>query len=198
MNNASVFDPDSWVAELKRGNEKALQYFFDKYSRTLAWFAANYLEDNALITEIVEDSFVHLWQHREGFSNHKAIAAYLFTCTRNAALYQHRKLSATSKVKKELLYISSDIQQSIQEDIIRAETVRQIHEAIEQLPEQCRRVFKMHFVEGKDYATIADELRLSVSTIRNQKARAIMLIRKNMKLSFVSGFIFFQHFFELV
>lgn len=198
MNSASFLDPETWAIGLQNGNEKALQHFFSKYSRVLAWFATNYLDDEFLVSEIVEDSFVLLWQHREGFSNYQAIVAYLYNCTRNAALYQRRKLASANRVKKELLYIGSDIQQSVQEDIIRAETLRQIHESIEQLPEQCRRVFKMHFIEGKDYATIAGELHLSVSTIRNQKARAVMLIRKNMKLSFVPGLIFFQHFFERV
>jgi len=52
-----------------------------------------------------------------------------------------------------------------------------LHEAIYQLPPQCRTIFLKLYIEGKSIAETADELQLTASTIRNQKARGIKLLR---------------------
>jgi RNA polymerase sigma-70 factor (ECF subfamily) len=55
-----------------------------------------------------------------------------------------------------------------------------VHQAIQQLPPKCREVFRLHYLQGMDYEEIAKELKVSISTVRNQKARALALLRKQM------------------
>jgi RNA polymerase sigma-70 factor (ECF subfamily) len=61
--------------------------------------------------------------------------------------------------------------------MIRAEVLREINREIENLPEQCRKIFKMSFFDGKKNQEIASMLEISVHTVKNQKARAIQLLR---------------------
>ncbi len=167
-----------YVEELRLGKESGLMYFFNRYQKALCYYANKIIQNENHAVEIVEDSFVLLWENRGGFEHHRAIVAYLYTCTKNSALQMLRKAKRQKLSDRELIYMYDDTEKNVQDLIVETETIRQVMEAIEKLPVQCRRIFIMHYIEGKNYHTIASELRLSISTIRNQKARAIQIIRK--------------------
>ena len=60
---------------------------------------------------------------------------------------------------------------------IKQGVVAAIYNAIEELPEECRKVFKKLYFEEKTPAEIAEELHLKVSTVYNQKSRALNALR---------------------
>jgi RNA polymerase sigma-70 factor (ECF subfamily) len=69
-------------------------------------------------------------------------------------------------------------EQSVLHTIVETETVKEIIHTLDRLPPKCRQVFTLFFLHGKSYKEIADELHLSPHTVRNQKQRAIRLIKK--------------------
>jgi RNA polymerase sigma-70 factor (ECF subfamily) len=68
-------------------------------------------------------------------------------------------------------------QQSIIHTIIKAETINNLHKAISHLPAQCKNVFTNLYIEGKSVTETAQEMNLSISTIKNQKARGMKLLK---------------------
>jgi RNA polymerase sigma-70 factor (ECF subfamily) len=56
-----------------------------------------------------------------------------------------------------------------------------ITEAIEKLPSECKRIFKMSRFDGMKYAEIAAQLNISVKTIETQISRALSRLRKELK-----------------
>ena len=60
---------------------------------------------------------------------------------------------------------------------MQGELKEHIHEAMNELPEQCRTIFQMSRYEGMKYQEIADEMGLSVKTIENQMGKALKLLR---------------------
>jgi len=61
---------------------------------------------------------------------------------------------------------------------------------MEELPSECRMVFMKLFVEGKSVVEAAAELNVVVSTVKNQKARGIKLLRMRLTSFFVCSFLF--------
>jgi RNA polymerase sigma factor (sigma-70 family) len=49
---------------------------------------------------------------------------------------------------------------------------------MEKLPRQCKKVFTLHYVEGKKISEIAEELKISIGTANTHKFRGIHLIKK--------------------
>jgi RNA polymerase sigma-70 factor (ECF subfamily) len=95
---------------------------------------------------------------------------------RNGCLNDLRNEKVKSENEK-VLSLYPEWEEPVLHYIIRAETINEIVNRIELLPTQCRQVFKKFFVEGKDYTTIAEEMKLSVNTVRNQKRRGLILLR---------------------
>ena len=59
------------------------------------------------------------------------------------------------------------------------EQLEQVRRAFDLLPNQCRVVFMMSCLEGKTYKEIADELHISVNTVKSHILKAYRDIREN-------------------
>jgi len=85
-------------------------------------------------------------------------------------------------MQKEINYlITTNANNNIEEDIIRAEFYGELYTAIKTLPPECRKIFTLLYIEGKTVRETADELGLAFSTIKTQKARGLATLRKKIK-----------------
>jgi len=163
--------------DFKKGDPRALQVIFNQFYGPLCLFAERMLRDRPVAEDIVGDTFLKLWNRHTDFENLQNIKAFLYITTRNASLNMLKQMQRESLSKKQLAYLSGDKEEFILNEMIRAEVLREINREIEKLPEQCRKIFKMSFFDGKKNQEIASMLEISVHTVKNQKARAIQLLR---------------------
>lgn len=171
-----------YIRSLQNGEEKGFNFFFREYYAALTYHSFQIIKDKADAEEIAGEALMKLWERRENFDNTAAIKSFLYTTTRNASLNHLRQQQRAANRHKEANYLSDNRERDAFERIAETETYRGIFIALKTLPPQCRKIFSMLFIEGKEYQQIADELNLSVATIRSQKARAIMLLRQRLAL----------------
>ena len=163
--------------EFKKGDPRALQVIFRQFYAPLCLFAERMLHDRPAAEDIVGDTFVKLWNRHTDFENLQNVKAFLYITTRNASLNLLKQMQRESLSKKQLAYVLGDKEGFVLNEIIRNEVLLEIYREIENLPEQCQRIFKMSYFEGKKNQEIASILDISVHTVKNQKARAIQLLR---------------------
>ena len=163
--------------EFKEGREEGFNYFFNSCYKPLYFFASRYVKDVHAAEDIITESFIKLWDKRGIFETEQGIKAYLYKTVYNASIRwlqnQQRKTFHLSSYTKQ-----NDItEQPYLNNIIKAETISNLHKAITHLPSQCRTVFTKLFIEGKSVSETAQEMNLTISTIKNQKARGIKLLK---------------------
>jgi len=132
---------------------------------------------------------IKLWELHSNFDNIASARSFLYTTTRNTSLNWIRQKKKNNQRAKEFAYIHDVIENPITNQIFEAETFREIFLTLETLPPKCRQIFRMHYLEGKDYKQISKELNLSIKTIYSQNARASLLIRQ--RIVFALSMIFF-------
>ena len=110
------------------------------------------------------------------------IEPFFFAILKGADIFRSRIVAVALQRLKDAQYLSDKNEKDAFERMAETETYREIFIALNTLPPQCRKIFSMLFIEGKEYQQIADELNLSIATIRSQKARAIMLIKQRLAL----------------
>jgi RNA polymerase sigma-70 factor (family 1) len=187
--------PDDRILEdFRQGDTQALSEVYHIYFRTLCYFADKFIDNKQAAEDIVADSFIKLWEKRNDFENIQTIKSFLFVATRNACLnfLKHEKIETRSHKEIRSLAIESDDQ--VINEQIEAAVLHAIYEEVESLPAQCRNIFKLLFYKGMTTAEIAEHLDLSPQTVRNQKTKAIQLLRtallrKNLPLSAVLFFL---------
>jgi RNA polymerase sigma-70 factor (family 1) len=165
-------------ARLQSGDEQAFDQLFRKFYPGLCFFARRFTPFQGTAEEIVQDTLFKVWQRRENFDNYSSLKAFLYISTKNAcrdsADKEQRKLN-----REHNWFLENDqVEPDAEENIIYTEVLIEISQALDKLPEQCRKVMKMSYEQGMNGKEIAEVLQLSVSTVNNQKARGVSLLRK--------------------
>jgi len=166
-----------WFQSFLRGEERGFDIVFTTYYKAICFFAKRYTNHSDAAEDIAEESFIKLWSSREQIKDEKHLRNWLYKTAYHGCLRWRERQLAMGNRQKEIAKITEVSEKECTENIIRAETLRQVKEAMEQLPAQCKKVFYKLYIEGKTVAETANELQLTVSTIKNQKARGIKLLR---------------------
>ena len=142
--------------------------------RPLCLYALHYLQDADQAEDVVQESYAALWEKIQEGAHVVNRKSYLYMMVRNRCLDQlRRKGLPTESLKPYDTYgiIDDDDAQE------RSQTEARLWTAIDSLPEKCREIFILSKRDGLKYEEIADELGLSVNTVRNQIIKALKLIK---------------------
>lgn len=177
MSELNTNSLNNFLEAFRSGREEGFTYFFKAYHKSLCFFAGRYVPVTNAALDIVEDSFIRLWAKREKFDTEVGLRSYLYKTVYHACLRWLEQEKRKSTHLQSFQLLAEKEEQSCLHNMIRAETHRHLHFAIQQLPTQCRKIFFKLYVEEKSVAETADELSLSNSTIKAQKARGIKLLK---------------------
>lgn len=148
-----------------------LKSLFDLLYLRLCRFADQIISDSATAEDIVQEAFIKFWQRNTEIPDLPAIKTFLYVMVRNACL-NHLK---HQKVAKK--FAETQVTEAEDAAVLKAEVWGEVHRAIASLPEGCRNVFKLSYLEGLKNQEVADELKISVNTVKTQKARALALLK---------------------
>lgn len=189
---------EQFLEAFRHGEERGFNFFFREYYAALCYFSFQILDNRNEAEEVVGDAFIKLWERHTNFSSIAAIRSFLYATVKNASLNRIRQQKKDNARLKSIAYMTEHSEENRFQAIIEAETYNEIFSAIKKLPPQCRKIFQMMFFQGKDYEQIANELGLSISTVRNQKARGLQLLKKKFILSSIGNKYLFHLGFLVV
>lgn len=178
MQHVDLNNLREFFLSFKRKEEKGFDFVFKKYYASLCYFSNNIIKNEAAAEDISTESFIKLWERCGEFESLDHVRSFLYKVVRNASIDWIRNNKKAQAFTKAQSHFCEPSEASIQQHLIAAETYREVLAAIEKLPTRCRTIFKMIYLEGKDYTQIAEELGLSINTIRVQKARALAILRQ--------------------
>ena len=141
-------------------------------------FSYSFVKSKQAAQELVSDVFVKLWQIRSQLNAIDNLKPYLFGITKNFSLSYLARASKNLSIQLDDIDLDEiDIESIIEfknpEDLyISKETIKNIMQAIRDLPPQCQIIFSLVKVEGLKYKEVAKLLNISVFTVRNQVAIA--------------------------
>lgn len=194
--NTKTRTEEEWMAAFRDGDDTALAYFFKLHSKALAYFADRMLQDKSESDDIVSRCFLKLWEKHEAFKTAQNIKAFLYISCRNACLDYLASLKVRTKAQENYIAHLNSADETVLYDIIQTEVLDMVNKEIELLPEKMKVIFKLLYLEGKTTQEIAEELNLSVQTVRNQKTKAVemiknSLIKKGVSTALQLAFLFF-------
>ena len=151
---------------IKSGDQRAFERVFRMFYVPLCDYAAMILGEQAEAEDVVQDLFMHIWRSRVEIEVQDSVKSYLFTSVRFRALNVLKHKMVERKHGALLTEFIEGLQQ-----------IEQIKKVLQELPIQCRVVFTMSCLEGKKYKDIANELGISVNTVKSHVMKAYKDIR---------------------
>lgn len=193
MTTRTVEFPETGQMEaIRAGDLSTYEMLFKTWYQPLCQYAYSFLQDREDAEEIVQSTFVNVWEKRESLAIHTGVKPYLYAMVRNASLNAIKHEKIRQRHADHSLQMADQGYNSVSGTIQGAELESLIQKAIEQLPEQCKLIFKMSRYEELKYAEIAEQLNLSVKTVENQIGKALKIMRENLKEYLPTLFIFIQ------
>lgn len=159
------------------GSGRSFEQVFKVYYPQLCHFSFQIVKDKVIAEDVVQDVFIKYWNLKgEVFSHDIAVKNFLYSAVRNASLnlIRHDKVVYNYMERQD----PSPVEEfNIIHSIIRSEVFAEIHTALETLPESCKRISRMGYIEGMKNNEIAQKLGISVNTVKTQKQRGLQLLR---------------------
>ncbi len=166
--------------------KKMFEQIFDDYYRRLLVHALRFVQDENEAEDIVADVFYDLWKRISDVDLESGIATYLYRAVSTRALnhLRHKNIAA---VRIETLGAINEkrlefMDKNNIDDIINSKDIDAgIREALSELPDKCREVFVLSYVNGLKSKDIAEAMNISVRTVEAHIYKALRLLRSRLK-----------------
>lgn len=155
---------------------QAFKKFFEGFYPSVCVFAQKYLKDTKLCEDIAQEAFCEFWVRKDKFMDIKAMKGFIYTVTRNKCL-NNIKLST---IHKNILKDEISSEDYFYEMVLEEETYRILHKSVNNLAPQSRKIVWLS-MEGNKNQEIADQLKISVNTVKTLKKNAYKELRTQLK-----------------
>lgn len=158
------------IQDLNKGLERAVNYLFIVYYVRLCRFARAIVESPEVAEDIVQEVFIRIWEKKLKISSQVSLDRYLFVAVRNSCISFNRKEKFTVGLE-EVMY---------QEEETQVCDWKNIWDAINSLPIQCREILVLVVFEEMKYSDAAEKLGISINTVKTQMRIAYRELRKKL------------------
>lgn len=176
------------VQQLQNSDKKAFETIFKTYFTSLVNYAFGLVSNMETAKDLTEDIFYYIWENRKILRISHSLKGYLFKTIHNKCLdYLKRE-----QVKLKHIQDATPLKQlEEQENVLFAsfyqpeyhddEIDKKLEIAIDSLPEQAKKIFRMKRFDGMSYKEISNELNISENTIKKQISRSLQKIKEALK-----------------
>jgi len=188
---------------IKKGDIDAFGSFFRSHYSRLLSYCKLFVKDSSIAKDMVQETFMKLWEQYETLDPNRSIEAFLFISLRNRCLnyLRDQKLACQKleeyKAKNQTLQFISQIDYLGAEDLPMEEyLLRELDIAIENLPDRCRNVIRLAKLKGLKNREVAVRLGISVKAVEKQLTIGKHKIEKHIRKNYPLGLMLFFSWFS--
>lgn len=172
------------LTRIKQNDEFAFKEVHKQYYSRLYYFIFEFIPQHDLSEDIIQDTFITLWNKRQELREDSNLGAYLFTVAKNNCLYRlrdHRyrqKLFTSNGLQAIELDLNAEILSSIDSSANVFDEIEQIiKQTMDELPPKCREVFYLSRFKDLKNKEIAEALNISEKVVEKHIRRALKSFR---------------------
>lgn len=169
---------------------------FKDYFVRLCSYAHSIIGSEGVAEDMVQEAFIVLSQNKDVLEKPEiSIKSFLYGSVRNICLNHVRHRNIGHRIQNESVSDGLDHADYLNE-LIKAEIFGELHKELSRLPKQCKRICELIYLEEKSYEEVAEEMDLSINTIKTQRQRALKYLKS--KFLAVLSFLFFIKILYLI
>ncbi len=173
------------IVSLRKGEKSAYLAVYNDFYGLMYHLSLHYLHDSKISEEIVQDTFLKLWEIRESLNPQFNLRNFLYTITKNNCLNYLRNQKVILRHQENLKYLEMQFNYEALEKLgnyIEFEELRKkIDQAIDALPEEIRETFLLSRFEELQYKEISERQSISIKTVEARMTRALKILRTELK-----------------
>ncbi|MFT5144437.1 MAG: RNA polymerase sigma-70 factor (family 1) [Rhodothermales bacterium] len=181
MENATDGQFRAWSIAIRSSDREAFAALFGEMHDQLFRYAEYIVRDPEAAADLIQETFVKVWQVRETLDPERSLKALLFQMVRNLSLNheRHKKRRRTEGLEFGLEVSSTE--HSV-EDVLDADALgKRIDLWVDAMPERRREAFLLSRREGLSHEEISQLMDLAPKTVNNHIVLALQHIRKKLE-----------------
>lgn len=172
---------DDLLVKIVSGDCNAFAKLYNYYKEPCIRFSNAIIKDEEEAENILHEVFIKLWNRRDQINPELNFNAYLYTCLRNMA-FDHLKKIEKNQSLKDHYFRQMNFSQEPEYEVEEAK-ISMLRVEMAKLPEKRKMILKLNVEEGKSYQEIAELMRISKNTVKNQLVKAKQFLREGVNLS---------------
>ncbi len=159
-------------------NESNFEEVFKTYFGPLCNYVNSYIKDWESSREIVQGTFMKVWENRDTININTSAKSYLYSAVRNRMidmirsnkkLDEYKNAANVDEIEENLDHMNSFV---VREEILRS---------MDKLKPKMRKIFSLSKVEGLTYNEIAAYLNISKRAVEDNVAKALKLLKEDLE-----------------
>lgn len=165
---------------LRDGSTAALEALMAVYWAPLVRWAARELGDEDMARDLIQETFVQVWQRRSRWASKGSPRAYLFCITRNLVIDERRRRKVRSRWLLRNRHNEPRRPATPADDLDAVRLWEAYQRALAKLPERRREAFLLVYVQGLSHVEVAEVMQVSPQTVANQIVSAVRQLRESL------------------
>ena len=167
-------------------NSDSFESLFKSHFGDLVGFVCSYVNDEEVAKDIVHDVFLVVLKNQKKLDTSYSLKSYLFTLSKNYALNYLKHLRVVAMNEREVVEALQNADEELDDY---EQRMARLNEKLDELPEKQREVLIKCFVEGRTYKDVADEMGISVNSVKTHISRGLKFLRNELKEEMVMLFL---------
>lgn len=182
LNSLALKELQQRIADYE--DEVSYKKLFFHFFLPLKSFSFSIIKSKELAEEIVSDILIEIWAKRKQLTEIEDLKMYLYVSVRNASLRKSRQTKKSMAFSLDEVNVEfTSTYENAESILLTRELAEKIDEAIQQLPQRCKLIFKLAKEDRLKYKEIAVLLNISVKTIDHQVSIALKRIAEVLRIS---------------
>lgn len=177
MSTRTPHSDKALLRQIANGDAVAFSTFFHLYKNRLFVFVEQLIHSRADAEEIVQDTFMKVWQTASKLADIDQPGHYIYTIARNKTLNYMRKVARDQQLIDQAWANQSELDHTLEEKLRKLEVKEIIDKAVNRLSLQKQTVFRLSREQGLNHSEIAEQLSLSQSRVKNILVEALKHIK---------------------
>ena len=167
---------------LRNASMKSFDILYQRYSGKLYNFVSKVSKgDTYIAEELVQRTFIKVWETREYINPDKSFISYLCTIAKNMLLNEYEHQTIQFIYEQYVKVKEADNDNSTENEIDKKLLEDYIDKLADELPPKRREIFILSRKEGLSNKMIAKQLNISESTIETQLSKALVFMKSQIQ-----------------
>ena len=173
---------------LEDGDEASFKVVYNQFYSRLFYFVSEYIPNKDLVENILQDTFLTLWEKKSKLQTDTNLNAYLYTVAKNNSLkklrdqrYRQALFQPAPLSDFELELQAGALDKLDTSEILFSEIEQIVQKTLDTLPPQCKLVFELSRFQHRKNTEIAEALHISPKTVEGHMTKAIKAFKMSLK-----------------
>jgi RNA polymerase sigma-70 factor, ECF subfamily len=171
---------------VKNNDEEYIKEIFRLYYSGLCTYATTFVKVPDLAEEIVQETFIKLWENRALNNVETSVKPYIYRSVHNNCINYLKNSEVlrrqSSHMAEEILYHNEvalrNFSPAVIDDLISEELEIKLNKVLDEMPPQARKIFMMSRFDQLSYQEISESMGISVNTVKTQMKRVLSKLRR--------------------